>query len=651
MGNTQTKAAKTGSSTAEIKQDQKQTTAPAPTLRITREEFLKSIAHYQNGNDKQKKLHQNLIKLYDNDPSLTSLNLGFNNIGDQGAQAIAEILANNTTLTSLNLRSNNIDDQGAQAIAKALANNTTLTSLNLGWNNIDDQGVQAIAEALANNTTLTSLDFYDNNIGDQGAQAIAESLRDNTTLTYLVLSTNNIGLQGAQAIAEALANNTTLTRLDLYDNNIGDQGARAIAKGLANNTTLTSLDLSWNYIGAQGAQAIAEGLRNNTTLTSLNLRLNNIGYQGAQAIAQVLANNTTLTSLNLYNNNIGYQGAQAIADALRENTTLTRLNLKDNNPIDLPLTNQIETLLNRNQVIQGQVDQLNQLTDELIGNDIRSKTNDEISTFVQEKLSVISVEVQPILDNHNNIDQKEEKEPQRTEQDQNLIDKVKIQFLSNFIKKTFNNLKNTDALEQEKDQRLHDVLDIIKNNTSPQDYESLMEGFPKLKKVERSALFEKAAILDQAQRSATDNKEKVELGDMPSAILEGIAGLAVETQSLTEDERSKALQEGFDYETKAGKAQATEDTQVSTSSSSSSSSVAQEQDQKQTIRRRIPGVTEPLPPSGIMDAQGEQSPRSELSKRTDRPSSVPSTIGRNKETENNNRSLTEESKNKEDRGR
>jgi Leucine-rich repeat (LRR) protein len=45
-------------------------------------------------------------------------------------------LLGNTSLTSLDLCNNNIGDEGAKALADALLKNTSLTSLDLGHNNI-----------------------------------------------------------------------------------------------------------------------------------------------------------------------------------------------------------------------------------------------------------------------------------------------------------------------------------------------------------------------------------------------------------------------------------------------------------------------------------------------------------------------------------
>jgi Ran GTPase-activating protein (RanGAP) involved in mRNA processing and transport len=71
-------------------------------------------------------------------PEIKSLNLSYNNIGAEGAKALAA----NQSLSTLNLRANNIGDEGA----KALAANQSLSTLNLRYNNIGDEGAKALAE-------------------------------------------------------------------------------------------------------------------------------------------------------------------------------------------------------------------------------------------------------------------------------------------------------------------------------------------------------------------------------------------------------------------------------------------------------------------------------------------------------------------------
>ncbi|NOT02643.1 MAG: hypothetical protein HOP29_18715 [Phycisphaerales bacterium] len=236
---------------------------------------------------------------------LTTLDLGNNNIGDEGAKALATL----TGLTTLHLGDNNIGAEGAKALAtltglttlhlgdnnigaegaKALATLTGLTTLHLGGNNIGAEG----AKALATLTGLTTLHLWNNKIGAEGAKALATL----TGLTTLHLGDNNIGAEGAKALATLIG----LTTLNLWSNNIGDEGAKA----LTTLTSLTTLHLGANKIRAKGAKALAAI----TGLTTLHLGGNKIGGEGAKALAAL----TALNTLDLRSNNIGSEGAKALA--------------------------------------------------------------------------------------------------------------------------------------------------------------------------------------------------------------------------------------------------------------------------------------------------------------------------------------------------
>jgi len=262
---------------------------------------------------------------------VTTLVLSNNSIGDEGAKAIAEALKVNAVVTTLYLTVNNIEDEGAKAIAEALKVNAVMTTLNLEGNKIGVEGAIAIAEALKVNAVVTTLGLYENKIGDEGAQAIAEALKVNAVLTDLELRRNSIGDDGAKAIAEALKVNAVVTILFLPNNSIGDEGAKAIAEALKVNAVVTKLWLSNNNIGPEGAIAIAEALKVNAVMTTLGLNSNNIGPEGAIAIAEALKVNAVLTGLDLDDNNIGIEGAKAIAEALKVNAVLTKLELYRNN--------------------------------------------------------------------------------------------------------------------------------------------------------------------------------------------------------------------------------------------------------------------------------------------------------------------------------
>ncbi|CAF0808401.1 unnamed protein product [Adineta steineri] len=180
--------------------------------------------------------------------TLTTLDVGHNEIAKVGAQHLGDALQYNTVTVILS-SSTTIGDVGLQYLAAGLRHNATLTTLNLARNGIDGVGAQYLGDALQHNTTLTTLNLSGNGIREVGAQHLAAGLRHNTTLTTLYLQNNGIGDVGAQYLADALQQNTTLTTLNLAGCRIREVGAQHLATGLRQNTTLTTLDLWENEIG------------------------------------------------------------------------------------------------------------------------------------------------------------------------------------------------------------------------------------------------------------------------------------------------------------------------------------------------------------------------------------------------------------------
>ena len=77
-------------------------------------------------NSKTTHFQQLIQKIANNDPSLTSLDLEDNDIGDDGANALAQALETNTSLTSLNLGFNNIGDEIKSSIDHLIEKNRHL---------------------------------------------------------------------------------------------------------------------------------------------------------------------------------------------------------------------------------------------------------------------------------------------------------------------------------------------------------------------------------------------------------------------------------------------------------------------------------------------------------------------------------------------
>jgi len=242
----------------------------------------------------QQALSANCVDRLSRLSSLTTLYIGDNQIGEEGAKAVARL----QNLTKLYIQGNDIGKEGAKAVARL----DNLTTLQIWDNGIGEEGAKAVARL----QNLTILDIGGNGIGDRGAQAIA-SLHN---LTSLRIWNNGIGNEGAKAVARL----QNLTKLIIALNELGQDGAKAIA-GLQN---LTALHIWSNDLGDEGAEAVAE-LRN---LVALNVVGNSIGDEGAKALSKL----EYLTILDIGHNRIGDEGAKALSNL----QYLTRLTISHN---------------------------------------------------------------------------------------------------------------------------------------------------------------------------------------------------------------------------------------------------------------------------------------------------------------------------------
>ena len=104
------------------------------------------------------------------------------------------------------LSNNKIKSSGSSIIAKSLNNNTTLKSLSLSYNNLYDEGVRSLAKILAlNNSKLETLSLHSTDITDEGVKYLCNMLKKNKTLTWLHLGRNKISDQGIQFLADVLS--------------------------------------------------------------------------------------------------------------------------------------------------------------------------------------------------------------------------------------------------------------------------------------------------------------------------------------------------------------------------------------------------------------------------------------------------------------
>jgi hypothetical protein len=123
--------------------------------------------------------------------SLEKLNWACNELSDDSAPALAELIGQHASLKRLELYRTNLTDVGCTLLAQAVATNRVLLSLGLGRNPITDISYIAWAEALSLNKTLESISLQEvdhKQITTVGAQAMLNMVRDNYSLEHIGMS-------------------------------------------------------------------------------------------------------------------------------------------------------------------------------------------------------------------------------------------------------------------------------------------------------------------------------------------------------------------------------------------------------------------------------------------------------------------------------
>lgn len=116
--------------------------------------------------------------------SLLRLNLSDNLVDDRGCVALATGVAANGTLAHLSLAANQISNVGVVALAPAVK---SLEWLELSMNQVGDEGAAALARSMGG-SSLGRIDLYDNDIGAEGAAALAEAIPAASALEELSIT-------------------------------------------------------------------------------------------------------------------------------------------------------------------------------------------------------------------------------------------------------------------------------------------------------------------------------------------------------------------------------------------------------------------------------------------------------------------------------
>eukprot|EP01119_Soliformovum_irregulare_P013432 TRINITY_DN3569_c0_g1_i1.p1 TRINITY_DN3569_c0_g1~~TRINITY_DN3569_c0_g1_i1.p1 ORF type:complete len:717 (-),score=214.30 TRINITY_DN3569_c0_g1_i1:154-2304(-) len=237
--------------------------------------------------------------------SLEELQFSKNKIDSQAGQAISILAETNPYLKMVNLSHCEIQHGTTMSILSSISSNTSIQDvcINLSGNELGIQGAQSIASILAGSSNIGALILVDCKFKKEGLQHLVESLATNTSLKCLDLSLNfNSGKvermnKLMQSLAAAVSSHPTLYHLAVQgDGNkkmIGDS-LTALVNCLSLNPVLNELDITGNKMGDTVAVSLCDNLEKNTNLKCLYWDRNNVTISGWQALKNLLNANQNL---------------------------------------------------------------------------------------------------------------------------------------------------------------------------------------------------------------------------------------------------------------------------------------------------------------------------------------------------------------------
>ncbi|EJK47943.1 hypothetical protein THAOC_33304, partial [Thalassiosira oceanica] len=284
-------------------------------------------------------------------PSLSVLDLGFNNVGDAGCASLAgNAVSRNPALSTLYLSGNAVREAGALALASAISGGCGLKSLHLTANRVGPAGVRGLMRSIAEFDVTMQMARQDreNRValraeqqagatrsGDDEGQAGDDDdlsrLRGFRCMEELYLGGTQMESVGCLAVSNMLLTNLSLRVICLSDNGLNDQDLSLFSQSLSRNRELPLevLRLSFNKLTCVGVETLMNAIWGSKTLREIKLDNNQIKDRGAQLAAVVLTS-VNLEVLDMGFNRLTIVGIKALMKSLAENRSLTTLTLSGN---------------------------------------------------------------------------------------------------------------------------------------------------------------------------------------------------------------------------------------------------------------------------------------------------------------------------------
>lgn len=261
--------------------------------------------------------------------NLERLDLSYNFVDDTSCQSLIKLLETSTTLKELDLSGNDLCVHGSLLLAQVLSNpakQPTLESLSLQGNPLGDEGGYAISDSIRKNVNLRELNLNDTGIGISSLINVADALTsENRTIEVIEIGNPKLTtLEGEHVlyIGRMLACNPKIKALNLKKHPLRDSSFTVLLEcGLLRNATLETLCLSCCQLTSASASSLEKLLVENQSIRHLDLSNNPLTDEVALALARGLPTSRHLESLNLQNCRLTDAGLLALAKVFEDPAT------------------------------------------------------------------------------------------------------------------------------------------------------------------------------------------------------------------------------------------------------------------------------------------------------------------------------------------
>lgn len=183
-----------------------------------------------------------LCKATINGKQCEKLYLESNDITPKSIAILADTLYGNLTLKELYLSNNFLSDMGVHSLAQVLSiNNSTLECLQIHSNDITDEGAEYLGEMLKTNKKLSSLGLNDNKITDRGMKLITSAITCyNEIIECLQLNYNKLITDASSDnIIAMMKYNRSLQKLSLKGCDLSEKVVNDLKKQAQSNKNFT----------------------------------------------------------------------------------------------------------------------------------------------------------------------------------------------------------------------------------------------------------------------------------------------------------------------------------------------------------------------------------------------------------------------------